>query len=159
MSRSSRAALTYTVFTVALFGLALPGVLVVDEVGSLDPPWRAWPLVVVAAALGGGGVALVAGGARQLAARGVRLLGTAPPAVLVTEGWYSRVRNPIDIGVCAIALALWAAVDIALMWVVPAGTIIYFAAGVGPYEDRRLLEEFDDDFRAYSRAVGKWLPR
>ena len=58
-----------------------------------------------------------------------------------------------------IAFAAWLSLAVDLMWVIPAGGLIYFVAGVGPYEDRRLLEVFDDEFKEYRSAVSKWLPR
>jgi protein-S-isoprenylcysteine O-methyltransferase Ste14 len=78
--------------------------------------------------------------------------------VLVTDGWYGRVRNPIDAGTTLMALWSLAAFDVVLMWVVPGAALINFTVGAGLYEDRRLFEEFGDEFTAYRRRVPKWIP-
>lgn len=147
----------YTVFTVALWGGVFPTVLAQEAQGR-GLPLRAWPLVVLGALLLLAGSALVRFPGEELARRGVGLVWVRPGPVLVTDGWHGRVRNPMDVGVILIALASWAALDVGIMWVIPAASLVYYAAGVGPYEDRLLLEEFGDDFRYYRREVPKWLP-
>jgi protein-S-isoprenylcysteine O-methyltransferase Ste14 len=149
----------YTAVTVALWGGALPAILIRDEVGSLAVPWRAPGWIVLGGALLLAGTALVLYPAERLARAGVALFGVAPGRVLVTDSWYGRVRNPIDIGTTAIAFAAWVALDVELMWVMPVAALLTFTVGTGLYEDRRLLEEFADDFERYKREVPKWFPR
>ena len=153
-----RAHLPYVVATLALWGVVLPGILVAD---SPRPgiPWREPAAVAVAVVVAAAGAVLVHVGAKHLAAAGVQLFGVRPAGVLVTDGVYARMRNPIDAGATLVALATWLALDLALGWVIPAAALISFVAGVGPYEDRLLLEEFDDEFREYRRSVPKWRIR
>ena len=148
----------YSVFIVALWGGAFPTVLAQDAPGE-GVPLRAWPLVVIGVLLLVTGSALVRFPGEELARRAVGLMWVRPGPVLVTDGWHGRIRNPMDVGVILIALASWVALDVPIMWVIPAAALVYYAAGVGPYEDRLLLEEFGDEFRAYRARVPKWIPR
>lgn len=158
MPDRSAAAVAYLVFVGLLWGVALPAVLVADAAGPALP-WRG--PIEVGFAIGGvlAGLAAVDAGARTLAASGVGLFGVRPGPVLVTGGIYGRVRNPIEIGVVVVSVAVWVALDVDLIWVIPVGTAVWSVAGVGPYEDRLLLEEFGDEFREYRSMVRKWVPR
>jgi hypothetical protein len=46
VDRSNRLALLYTTVVVAVWAIGLPGALILDEIGSFDPPWRGWGLGV-----------------------------------------------------------------------------------------------------------------
>ena len=151
-------AFLYTVVTVALWAMILPGVLISDQEGVVGIPWRPLPLLIAASAALLAGTALIHYPARQLAQQGIGLFGMTPGPVLVTDGWYRRVRNPIDVGTTLIALSPLAAFDVALMWVVPGAALINFTVGAGLYEDRRLFEEFGEEFTGYRRRVPKWIP-
>ena len=153
----SRRAIGYTVFVVALWGGVFPTVLAADVPAS-GVPLRPWPLVALGVLLLFLGSVLVRFPAQELADRGIGLLLVRPGPVLVTDGWHGRIRNPMDVGVIIIAAASWVALDVGIMWVIPAAALVYYAAAVGPYEDRLLLEQFGDEFRAYKRAVPKWVP-
>lgn len=150
--------IAYVLGVVALWGVVLPAILIADAGGSMLP-WRGVLPAAAAVLLAAAGTALVDAGARTLAAQDVGLFGVVPGERLVRTGIYARIRNPIDLGTVAISLASWLAFAVDLMWVITAGAIAYFVGGVGPYEDRRLLEEFGDDFRDYRAAVAKWAPR
>jgi len=152
------ASVIYVVGVIVLWGLAMPAVLIFDA-GHPAFPWRGPAQMVGGILLLVAGVALVDSGARTLAAAGIGLFGVGPGSRLVRSGIYRRVRNPIEVGTILIAFAPWVGLAVELMWVIPAGGLIYFIAGVGLYEDRRLLEVFGDDFRDYRSAVPKWLPR
>lgn len=150
-------ALGYAVFTIALWAIALPAVLVMDQGDGLALRGAATVLPgVVSLAVG---AAFVVAGSRTLAGRGVPLFGVTPGPVLVTDGWYGRIRNPIDLGSTLIAVGGWMVLAVDLMWVVPAAALVGFTVGSGLYEDRRLAEVFGDDFTAYRQRVPKWLPR
>jgi protein-S-isoprenylcysteine O-methyltransferase Ste14 len=110
--------------------------------------------VVVAA-----GAALVHLAGRQLVRSRVGLFGVSPGPHLVTTGWYARTRNPMDVGTVAVALGAWLILAVPLMWVVPLAAVVNFVVGVGLYEDRRLLEEFGEEYEEYRARVGKWIPR
>lgn len=155
----SGAAFGYTLVTVGLWVGLLPAMLIRDQEGVLDIPWRS-PAFVVAGFLllaVGGSVVYLAG--RSLSSRGVALFGLRPGPVLVVDGYYGKVRNPIDVGTTLLALSPMAALAVDLMWVVPGAAVVYFVIGTGVYEDARLREEFGDRFVEYRAAVPKWLPR
>ncbi len=122
-------------------------------------PWQGGGLVIVGAVLLVAGTALVLSSAERLAASGAPLFGVRPGPRLVGDGWYARIRNPIDVGTTMISFAALAAVAVELMWVVPMAALVNFTVGAGLYEDRRLLESFGDDFEEYRARVPKWLPR
>jgi protein-S-isoprenylcysteine O-methyltransferase Ste14 len=147
----------YEVFVVSLWAVILPSALVLDAGGGAV--WRGAPAIAVAATLGAFGVFLIDRGARELAAADIGLFGVRPGDRLVTSGVYGRIRNPIDVGSTAVAISAWTALDVTLVWVIPAAAIISAVAGAGPYEDRLLLEAFDGDFADYRRSVSKWVPR
>lgn len=151
------AAAWYTLVTAALWGVVLPGVLVADQGDGVALRGAATLLPGVVIALAG--VGLILAGARSLASRGVPLFGVTPGPVLVTDGWYGRIRNPIDAGATLLAFAAWMILAVDLMWVVPAAALVGFTVGSGLYEDRRLGEVFGDDFTEYRTAVAKWVPR
>jgi protein-S-isoprenylcysteine O-methyltransferase Ste14 len=82
-----------------------------------------------------------------------------PTSRLVVEGPYRHVRNPMISGVAAVllgealvlgspGLALWAAIF-------PLVNHGFFLAVEEPGLERR----FGDEYRAYRRAVPRWLPR
>lgn len=148
----------YTVFAVALWAVGLPALLARQPAGGFDVAWR-HPLLV------GCGIAVVAVGAwvvnraaAQLAARGVGVFSVAPGPVLVTDGWYARLRNPIDVGIVLLGIGAALALDLPRVWIIPVAAVVNGAVGAGLYEDRRLLESFGDEFREYRGRVRKWVP-
>lgn len=147
----------FVLVTLGLWAGVLPAVLVVDE--GRGVVFRGGPAVAAGMLIVLAGACLIVGGAGHLASRGVRLFGMAPGAVLVTDGWYGRIRNPIDLGTTLVAVGVWAVLAVELIWVLPVAALVHFAVGAGLYEDRRLAEVFGDDFAAYRRAVPKWVPR
>lgn len=155
----SGAALGYTLVTVGLWVGLLPGMLIRDQEGTLEIPWRSPSMVVLGALVMVTGAVLVYLAGRSLSSRGVALFGLRPGPALVTDGYYGRVRNPIDVGTTLMALSPMAALAVDLMWVVPGAAAVYFTIGTGVYEDARLREEFGDRFVEYRAAVPKWLPR
>lgn len=148
--------LPFVVFTALLWGVALPAVLVTDAGGVV---WREPVWVALGTLLAAAGLTLLTVGARHLASRGVAPFGVRPGAVLVTDGPYATVRNPVDIGTVLVATGAWLVLGIELSWVLPVAALVSSMAAYGPYEDRLLVEEFGDDFAEYRRTVRKWLPR
>jgi protein-S-isoprenylcysteine O-methyltransferase Ste14 len=82
-----------------------------------------------------------------------------PTRRLVTEGPYSRVRNPMITAVLAVligeavlfgsvALLMWGALFLGVNWV-------YFVLSEEPGLERR----FGDEYRSYRRNVPRWIPR
>jgi len=148
----------YVVFVGLFWAVALPAVLVADAAVT-GFPWRGVLEVSGAVLLLGVGLVLINAGAGALADGGVGPFGVRPGGRLITDGVYGRIRNPIEVGTVVVALAAWLALDLALAWVIPVGALVSSVAGVGPYEDRLLLETFADEFKAYRSSVPKWLPR
>jgi len=148
--------LPHVLFVVVLWLGVLPGVLIADSGNGIvfrgPGPLAAGVAAIVL------GIGIIVAGARHLAGEGVSLFGVRPGAILVTDGPYSVVRNPIEIGSTVLAFASWLALDVPLMWVVPVAALVSYVVGSGPYEDRLLLEQFGDDFREYRRTVAKWVP-
>ena len=82
-----------------------------------------------------------------------------PTQRLVVEGPYRHVRNPMISAVLAVLLGealvfgspgllIWSGVFFVTNWV-------FFVA----VEEPGLVRRFGDDYRAYRRAVPRWLPR
>jgi protein-S-isoprenylcysteine O-methyltransferase Ste14 len=157
VDRSNRLALLYTTVVVAVWAIGLPGALILDEIGSFDPPWRGWGLGVGGVLVAIGALLSFAAG-RHLARAGSGLFGVRPTAVLVTDGLYRVVRNPQDVGATLVALGPPIAVELPVLWMVPVIGFVYFALGIGLLEDRHLLETFETEFRSYRAAVAKWFP-
>lgn len=86
----------------------------------------------------------------------VNPLAPAEATSLVTEGIYSRTRNPMYLAL-ALALAAWAcwlASPVALL-VLPAFVAYLTRYQIVP-EERALEAAFGEPFRAYCRRVGRW---
>jgi protein-S-isoprenylcysteine O-methyltransferase Ste14 len=113
----------------------------------------------VAGIVAAGGVVLVLGPALALHRHGVPLVRVTPGPVLVTDGWYGRVRHPQHVGMLLLVLAPPIAMDDIWLWVVAVGAGAWLVAGREPLEERHLLEEFEDDFLEYRAAVPRWVPK
>jgi protein-S-isoprenylcysteine O-methyltransferase Ste14 len=148
--------LPYVTFTALLWVVVLPGVLVVDAGGVV---WRHPIWVTLGAFAVAGGLTSMTIGARHLASAGIGLFGVRPGKVLVTDGPYAVVRNPVEIGVTLVAMGVWLVLGIPLAWVIPVAAAISFVGAYGPYEDRLLYEEFGEEFSDYRSGVRKWIPR
>lgn len=159
MKRSALPPLLYATTNAALWVGALPAVLMADTDVPRSELWRPVPLVALAVLVALAGTALIFLPSLALYRRGVPLYGVTPGPVLVTDGWYGRIRNPQHVGTVVLALAPAAALDVAWLWAIPAAVAAWLVAGLEPLEDRRLLEEFEDDFRAYRAAVPRWVPK
>jgi protein-S-isoprenylcysteine O-methyltransferase Ste14 len=133
-----------------------------------DGPDLSWGLGGVAAALIGLlGVALIVAGfgiwlwtVRLFSRVGEGTLAPwAPTSKLVVEGPYRHMRNPMITAVTALlageavlfgspTILVWAGLFVAV-------NFVWFLFGEEPGLERR----FGDEYRAYKRAVPRWLPR
>lgn len=108
----------------------------------------------------GVGVGLLATCIWEFARRGRGTLAPVdPPRVLVVQGLYRYVRNPMYLSVTAIVLgevlvtgspyllAYWAA------WFVTVNVFVM------AYEEPTLRRQFGESYVDYTRSVGRWLPR
>jgi protein-S-isoprenylcysteine O-methyltransferase Ste14 len=116
----------------------------------------------------GAGLLLVAAGATltgwavathyQAAPRGWAIEAAPTPGYLLRGGPYRWSRNPMYAG----EVTVWA--GWALFYASPAvwaGLAVVSAAfaTLVPWEERRLLERFGEDYRAYLADVPRWVPR
>lgn len=106
------------------------------------------------------GVVLLAACIREFARRGRGTLSPAdPPSVLVVQGLYRYVRNPMYLAVTLIVLgqALYARSPALLIyWLVWFVAVNLFVIG---YEEPRLARQFGPAYQRYRAAVGRWVPR
>jgi protein-S-isoprenylcysteine O-methyltransferase Ste14 len=156
---ADRRAVPYTLFTVALWAGGLPVMVLIGETGDAIPVWRPFPFPALGAVALLAGTALVFYAGRHLAGAGVGLFGTTPGPVLVTDSLYGYLRHPMDAGIVLIASAPALALGLSQAWVVPLAALVYLVAGFEPFEERRLLEEFGEEYLEYKRAVPRWFPR
>lgn len=82
-----------------------------------------------------------------------------PPKKLVIRGLYRYTRNPMYLGVITVILG-WALMHGSV-------TLVVYAICVGTcfhlfivlYEERRLRQQFGNDYENYCARVSRWLPR
>jgi protein-S-isoprenylcysteine O-methyltransferase Ste14 len=78
---------------------------------------------------------------------------------LVREGPYALVRNPLYLGNCLIALGLCLIAQ--LRWLLLTGPflafLLYYLVAVA--EERRLLEQFGEEYLEYSQVTPRFFPR
>ena len=82
-----------------------------------------------------------------------------PPKELVVQGLYRYVRNPMYLSVSTIVLGevmLTKSMALFIYWVVWFACANLFVMG---YEEPYLRRQFGDSYVAYTRAVGRWIPR
>ena len=129
-----------------------------DELGLWDeaPVW-VW---VVGAVVALAGAALVgAAGASLIEAYRLGDMRDGPPLQLMTWGPYGRVRHPATLGVVLLLAGLGLALDSLLLIGVAACLLPATAWLVLGREEAELAARFEDDYRDYARAVGRWVPR
>ena len=83
----------------------------------------------------------------------------APPSRLVVTGFYRWVRNPIYVGLIAIAIGdalafgdAWMLAYAAILW-------LFFHGWVLAIEEPGLRVSFGDEFATFKANVPRWLPR
>ena len=82
-----------------------------------------------------------------------------PPRLLVVSGLYRFVRNPMYLSVTMIVLgeALVARSEsLAIYWAIWFACANLFVIG---YEEPTLRQRFEGSYDAYTRQVGRWIPR
>ncbi|HEV2235694.1 MAG TPA: isoprenylcysteine carboxylmethyltransferase family protein [Ktedonobacterales bacterium] len=150
--------LVFTIVMPGMVGGVIPWLLAQGESGpNLPPPLSVWMLGLVPIALG---VVLYlwCAGAFTFIGKGT----PAPidaPVVLVAQGPYRWVRNPMYIAVLAVILGQalvwrsWLLVGYALLFCVVVHTFVV------AFEEPSLREQFGESYEAYLRRVPRWLPR
>jgi protein-S-isoprenylcysteine O-methyltransferase Ste14 len=140
--------------TVAVvLGLLLDRVTPVFVLATLLTRHQRW-LVGALVALAGGLLALAA--ERRFKAAGTHVPPWKPALSLATDGIYTRLRNPMYIGlmllVGGIGIAL--ASDWTLVLLVPTALVLHY--GVVLREERYLEAKFGEDYRRYTARVPRW---
>jgi protein-S-isoprenylcysteine O-methyltransferase Ste14 len=82
-----------------------------------------------------------------------------PPRELVVQGLYRYVRNPMYLAVTTIVmgeLLLTRSSALFVYWMVWFVGVNLFVIG---YEEPNLRRRFGASYEAYTREVGRWLPR
>lgn len=81
------------------------------------------------------------------------------PKRLVTRGFYRYTRNPMYVAVLSV-VAGWGILSGSTMllayWI---AIFVVFSLFIRFYEEPHLTREFGDDYPAYMKRVGRWLPR
>jgi len=133
-----------------LAGLALDALLPVTPWAGTAVRWTGGALIAASAVVG---IAV----ALQFRRAGTHLEPWKPTTALVTGGLYRLSRNPAYVAVAMLyagmALALGKTWTLAML--APALTVIQL--GVIRREERYLERKFGDTYRAYCRAVRRWL--
>jgi protein-S-isoprenylcysteine O-methyltransferase Ste14 len=131
----------------------------------INPDWVAWARLPLPAALRWLGVALAAAalplGNWVLSSLGNNISPTQATRhghQLVTHGPYRYVRHPLySVGMLAyLALALITSLWWILVGLLPA---VLFLLWRTPREEARLIETFGDEYRAYARRTGRFVPK
>lgn len=77
---------------------------------------------------------------------------------LVTSGPYTHIRHPMYTGIAGFGLGV-ALVAANWIFVALASLVIIGLALRIPKEEKMLIDEFGEEYRAYMRRTGSWLPR
>jgi protein-S-isoprenylcysteine O-methyltransferase Ste14 len=126
-----------------------------DSANYALPSWAGWLGVLVFAA----GLWLIWRAHHDLGFNWSPTLEIQPEHHLVTKGIYGRLRHPIYAG-----MWLWSIAQILLLWnwiAGPAGLLTFalvYATRV-PKEERMMLDQFGDEYRAYQRRTGAIVPK
>ena len=141
--------------------LILPG-LVGAIVPALIVGFDPWPRGGLSAgyAIAGLGLLLLAWCVRDFYVSGKGTLAPWwPPQEQVTVGLYRHVRNPIYVSVIFVLLGWCAASGSTFLLGYTVLIAVMFHRRVVWHEEPWLAREFGEDWLAYSRAVGRWIPR
>ncbi|MFT4888681.1 MAG: protein-S-isoprenylcysteine O-methyltransferase Ste14 [Pseudohongiellaceae bacterium] len=138
-----------------LFGIAMWYTSTVTQAAQLSPGIRILGLSVFIAL---GSLCLLSGAALfRVAKTTVNPLKPEAASSLVTSGIYKLTRNPMYVGL-ALLLCAWA-FYLDSLWATP--FIPFFIGYIQRFqiapEERALLQNFNDEFMAYKKAVRPWL--
>ena len=161
--QSPRVALAKTVLLAAMmhsvFTVGLPA-LILRYTG--DTPMLAWEIGHfhwLGAAVGGFGIYLYGAASAHLVRNGTSAIPGAEPTVLVTDGWYARIRHPLLLGVVLILLGEAVFFSSLILMGYAATYWTWLTAFVVMREEPDLRQAFGAQFDAYCRAVPRWIPR
>jgi len=131
----------------------------------INPHWMAWSSLQLPTWVRWGGAALMALGVpfiywvfNSLGKNVTPTVAIREEATLVTYGPYRWVRHPLY----TVAFGVFLGFSLlAANWFIFAALLLVFAVLVmrTPIEERRLIERFGEDYRAYMHRTGRFLPR
>ena len=104
-----------------------------------------------------GGVVLALRSALLLAGRGRPRRGPRPEFVIA--GPYTRLRNPLLVGVILALVGLALAMQCGAVWLAAAAAAIAAHVWVVRVEEPRLRDSFGEAYREYLARVPRWMPR
>lgn len=131
----------------------------------INPAWMAWSAVEAPAWLRWFGIVPLLTGAYLLVS-GLHHLGTnltisvstKNEHALITTGPYRWIRHPLytggmieSVGVCLLMANWFVAISAGLFW-----ALIVIRT---PMEEKKLIEEFGEEYRQYMRRVGQFVPK
>lgn len=118
-----------------------------------EPVWPAGLAVAVA------GLVLTVVPARLFRRRSVNIRTFDAPTGLVTDGFFAISRNPMYLGFLLVLAGLW----IGLGTLSPLLPVLVFLMAAEhwyiPFEEKRMAEQFGEDYRVYRGRVRRWLGR
>lgn len=82
-----------------------------------------------------------------------------PTTVIVTDGPFSVVRNPMYIGLVTISLGIVLAVNAAWALIQLPALVAYLTLGPIKNEEAYLAERFGNEYLDYKGSVPRWVPR
>jgi protein-S-isoprenylcysteine O-methyltransferase Ste14 len=149
--------LAFTVIVPGTTGVLLPRLIVSGTAAARPAAWGA--LEIAAAACAIAGALIYARCAWDFARRGRAT--PAPidaPRVLVVQGLYRYVRNPMYLGVLLVIAAQALFHRSAALAAYAAGFLLVVHLFTVLYEEPTLLRLFGPSYEEYRRAVRRWIP-
>jgi protein-S-isoprenylcysteine O-methyltransferase Ste14 len=136
-----------------VIGVALDWLLPIDILTAALP---FWPRIVIGIIIAVAGGALAIAGDRMFKAVGTNVEPWKPSLRLVTTGIYTRLRNPMYVGLLLLVLGIGTALasDWTLLMFVLTALILHY--GVVLREERYLEAKFGEDYRRYKAQVLRW---
>ncbi len=115
-----------------------------------------WLREVIGAAVAVAGVALAVAARRRFMQIGTNVQPWKPALHLATSGVYTRLRNPMYVGLLLMVLGVGIAFasDWTLVLFIPMALVLHY--GVVLREELYLEAKFGDDYRRYKSNVRRW---
>ncbi len=137
------------------FGLLFLGVSIV--LGLLSHPWIARTGAAHVLMMSAAWALFIAGGLMRFWA--TLYIGGRKSKKVIRQGPYARVRHPLYVG--SFLLAISCALFLESMTILAGALLAAAAYGLWsiPMEERKLLRQFGEDYRLYSRSTPRFLPK